>query len=305
MRVTRTVRLAAVLAVALLASGCTAFFDYHRLRVLRAQETAWHEDGDELRLATVTFRSKPGVPGSTQVYFDNASTDRVASDLDTGDVRIISNARGLYTFDDLEVVTAQGLLQGQVPEIFGQLVVGIEDDGTPVGTVRDIMRDIEAELRVQLQQIIEPMTVADILANPAALSDRFAQAAEDIEAAATPNFLGKIKILLSSFFNPDDFIDFNFMFFVPVGPDLAPIVDDAFSDLPDGIHGGALPTEVLGGTIPPKVFELDFQDHETHYRVTTYVGAGSEGISPTTVTTQPPFNPCDPDPPPPPGGHCR
>ncbi len=295
-------RIAILACVAMIASGCTAFIDYHRIQVFNAQETAWHEDNDELRLATISFRTTPGVVGSTQVVFNEDSVDRVASDLDDGDIRIIPNSRGLYTFEDLDIVSLPELLAGDIPEIFGQLVIGIEDDGTPTGAIRNILRDIRDELDVQLRAIIETMTIADILADPDGLAERFSEAAVEIRDAATPGFWASIELLLSSFFNPDDFLNFNFLFFVPVGPQLAPIVDAAFTNLPDNIFGGALPTTVIGGEIPPKVFDLDFQDHETHYRVRTYVGGGDEGVSPPT--TQPPFNPCFPDPPPPPGGHC-
>lgn len=293
---------AVVGVMALVASGCTAFIDYHRVEVFDAQETAWHEDNDELRLSTISFRTTPGVVGSTEVVFNEDSVNRVASDLDDGDVRIISNARGLYTFENLDIVTLGELLAGDTPEIFGQLVIGIEDDGTPVSAIANILRDIRDELEVQLQQIIETMTIADILADPDGLAERFSEAAVEIRDAATPGFWESIGLLLSSFFNPDDFLSFNFLFFVPVGPQLAPIIDAAFANLPGNIFGGALPTVAIGGEIPPKVFDLDFQDHETHYRVRTYVGGGDEGISPPT--TQPPFNPCFPDPPPPPNGHC-
>ncbi len=296
---------AVLVCLALVASGCTAYIDYHRIHVLNAQETAWHEDNDELRLATISFRTTPGVLGSTEVIFNEDSVQRVASDLDDGDIRIISNARGLYTFENLDVVTLSELLAGDVPQIFGQLVIGIEDDGTPVGAISNILRDIRDELQVQLQQIIETMTISDILADPDGLAERFSEAAVAIKEAATPGFWEAIGLVLGSFFNPDDFLSFNFLFFVPVGPQLAPIVDAAFGDLPANIFGGALPTVAIGGAIPPKVFDLDFQDHETHYRVRTYVGAGDQGISPPSpTTTQPPFNPCFPDPPPPPGGHC-
>lgn len=289
--------------MALIATGCTAFIDYHRIQVFNAQETAWHEDNDELRLATISFRTTPGVAGSTEVVFNEDSVDRVASDLDDGDVRIIPNSRGLYTFEDLDIVTFEELLAGDVPEIFGQLVIGIEDDGTPTSAIRGLLRDVRDELDVQLRNIIETMSIADILADPDGLAERFSQAAVEIEEAATPGLLEKIGLFVSSFFNPDDILSFNFLFFVPVGPVLAPIVDDAFSNLPDNVFGGALPTTLIGGEIPPKVFELDFEDSETHYRVTTYVGGGDEGVS--VPTTQPPPNPCFPDPPPPPGGHCR
>ena len=91
---------------------------------------------------------------------------------------------------------------------------------------------------------------------------------------------------------------------------MAPVVDNAFANLPEGFYGGAFPSTFVNGQIPPKQFDLRFFDHETDYTVEMWVGPGNIGYvpPPPPPTTEPPYdpnNPCWPDPPPPPGGQCR
>jgi hypothetical protein len=291
----------------MVATGCTTYFDYHRVRVIDAQENGFFEDGDELILATISFRTKPGVAGSTEVVFNNSSLDKAATGLEDGDRKIISNSKGLYTFDDIEVVGLAGLLRGQVPEIIGQLVIGIENDWTPRDLVKDALEEVRDQLRDELVRIIEPMTVLDILADPAALSAEFAEAAKAVEEAGNPSFLQKLGLFIASGGNPDDILSFNLLFFVAVAPELAPVVDNAFTDLPPNMFGGAFPTQVVDGEIPPRLLELTFKDHETEYIVETYIGGGSAGYVAPPTTTQPPWDPCFPNigtPPPPPRPQC-
>ena len=291
----------AVLAVVLFATGCETYFDHQRVRVIDAQENGFFEDGDELILATIDFRVRPGVPGSTQVTLNNGSLDRAATGLEDGDVKTISNARGLYVFDDLEVASVQSLASGEAPVIVGQVIVGIENDWTPRDIIKDGLEDAADDLEDLIVDVIESRSIIELLADPQALMDDLAGATDALES--DPSWFDNLLLTLVSLGNADDILNFNVLVFVPVSPNLAPIVDAAFANLPEGFYGGAFPTDVVGGEIAPKQFDLRFFDHETEYIVETYIGPGDQGYVPPT--TQPPFNPCFPDPPPPPGGQCR
>jgi len=293
-----------LVAAAMVVTGCDTFFDHHRVRVIDAQENGFFEDGDELILATIDFRVKPGVSGSTQVRFNPASLDKAATGLEDGDVKTISNDKGLYVFEDLDVVSPAALARGEVPEIVGQVILGIENDLTPRSIIKNGLEGAAEDLELLLIDILESRTVADLLDDPDALMNDLVGAADLFESDAS--WFDQLLLTLVSLGNADDILNFNVLFFVPVTPVLAPIVDNAFAGLPEGFYGGAFPTQFADGEIVPKMFELRFFNHETEYIVETYVGEGTEGyVPPPTPTTQPPFNPCFPDPPPPPNGHCR
>ena len=88
--------------------------------------------------------------------------------------------------------------------------------------------------------------------------------------------------------SPDDILSFNLLFFVPVTPGLlTDTVNNAFSDLPPNMYGGAFPTGE--DTLQ---LDLTFEDHETEYVVQTHVGNGNAGFP--TPTTAPPWDPCLP-----------
>jgi hypothetical protein len=305
----RTVKLVAgLVGAALLASGCETYFDYQTVRVIEAQEDGFLEDGDELILATLDFRVRPGVPGSTQVRFNPASLDKAATSLEDGDVKTIDNAKGLYVFDNVQITSTNSLLQGQAPEIIGQVVLGIENDLTPRSIISNELKKAEGRLKTLLVRVLESRTVTDILNNPDALMADLAGATGSINSDI--GWFDNLLLTLVSLGNKDDILNFNVLFFVPVTPELAPVVDAAFSNLPEGIYGGAFPSTFVDGQIPPKRFDLRFFNYETDYRVEMWVGPGTTGYvaPPPPPTTEPPFdpnNPCWPDPPPPPNGACR
>ena len=293
--------IAAALAMVIIATGCETYFDHQRVRVIDAQENGFFEDGDELILATIDFRVKPGVPGSTQVLFNNGSLDKAATGLEDGDVKTISNSEGLYVFEELEVASLQTLARGEAPEIVGQVIVGIENDLTPRDIIKDGLEDAAEDLEDLIVDIIESRSIAELLTDPEALMEDLAGTTDALDS--DPGWFDNLLLTVISLGNPDDILNFNVLVFVPAAPNLAPIVDAAFANLPDGFYGGAFPTEVVNGEIQPKRIDLRFFDHETDYIVETYVGPGDQGYVPPT--TLPPFNPCFPDPPPPPGGACR
>jgi hypothetical protein len=305
----RTVKLVAgLVGAALLASGCETYFDYQRVRVIEAQEDGFLEDGDELILATIDFRVRPGVPGSTQVRFNPDSLDKAATSLEDGDVKTINDAEGLYTFPNVQISSTQSLLQGQAPEIIGQVVIGIENDLTPRSIIRNELQKAEGKVKTILVNAIESRSVTQILNDPNALMTDLAGATGSIKP--NTSWFENLLLTLVSLGNKDDILNFNVLFFVPVTPELAPIVDNAFASLPEGFYGGAFPSTVVDGKIPPKQFDLRFFNYETEYIVELWIGPGTTGYvaPPPPPTTEPPYdpnNPCWPDPPPPPNGACN
>lgn len=270
-------RIIGVLLVAMVvATSCETYFDHQTVRVVQAQETAFWEDGDELMLATIDFRVQPGVPGSAEAHFNESSLVEVADRLRNGDVETISNSDGLYVFDDLEVASFQTILAGQAPDIVGQIVIGIENDGTPNWVMRGPLHDVADDLEDLLVDVIESRSIGELFADPDALIADLADAASLLQPETA--WYEDLLLKIVSLGNDDDILNFNALVFIPVAPSLAPVVDAAFANLPDGFYGGAFPTEYDGETVPPKQFELRFFDHESDYRVTTFVGPGTAGV---------------------------
>ena len=83
------------------------------------------------------------------------------------------------------------------------------------------------------------MSFADILSSETA-GARLKEAAERVEAAATPSFWEGVGIWFSSFGDPDDVIGFKVLFFVAVNGELADVVDAQMSSLPPEVVGRAL-----------------------------------------------------------------
>ena len=101
--------------------------------------------------------------------------------------------------------------------------------------------DVRNELDAQLRAQIEPLSFAQIL-DPVTASARLKEAAERVEAAATPSFWRGVGIWFSSFGDPDDVIAFKVLFFVAVNGDLADTVDAQLATgLPDSVVGRDLP----------------------------------------------------------------
>ena len=266
---------AAAVAAMMLASGCETYFDHDSVTVLEAHEENFWQNGDELVLATIDFRVKPGVAGSAEAVFNPSSLANIAEGLRDGQVRQLPNSQGLYVFEDLEVASFQSLLAGEAPEVVGQVVIGFEDDGTPHFALEGALNDVASDLEDVLADVLETRPVTDLLANPEALMDDLADAAAVLQPETT--FFEDLLLKIISFGNDDDVLGFNILVFVPVVPDLAPLVDGAFANLPDGFYGGAFPTEYNGETIPAKRFELLFDNGQSAFLVETFVGGGTAG----------------------------
>lgn len=158
-----------------------------RLRIVKSEEGS-----DEPYLQLITFRSTFGQRGSTELHIRRI----FPRDLPTSIAR----------FDDVHLPTAGEIFDGAPLEVMGAIVIALESDATPWGTVNDMMRDIRDALRIELVRIIENGNVLTVVTNPSQLQRDLADAENNIRAAITPSGLEAAGIWLSSWTDPDDLI---------------------------------------------------------------------------------------------------
>lgn len=205
------------------------------------QEDGFLGDGDEPYIATISFRSTPGVPGSTSANYLGGIFE-LSSGAEDGDVLNVPPPMGRATFSNVMLRDMNDVLAGNMPEVVGTVTVVMESDATPFGTINNMMDDLEAALVVEVGGVIEPMTLAS-LANADQVADDLEIAANNVADAITPSFWDGVGIWLTSFTDPDDIIGVEINLFVAAKDDLAIAIDQQLgSALPAGVTGGALDT---------------------------------------------------------------
>ncbi len=253
----RLLALGAIGVVGVLLAACNnVTVQASTLTAVDAQEESWYSNGDEPYVAVIRFRVKPGVVGSTQVQF-LGNLQEIAQDIDDGDVASIPAAMGATTFTNVTPLGIQAVLNGSSPEIVGAVTVAMESDASPWSAINGIMNDVRAELDAQLRAQIETMSLADLLSSQTAAA-RLKEAAERVEAAATPSFWEGVGIWFSSFGDPDDVIGFKVLFFVAVNGELADAVDAQL---------GSLPPEVVGRALRSGPLDVTYAGDGATYRV--------------------------------------
>ncbi len=228
-----------VAAIAMIATACQYTVTNDQLTVVQAQEDGFLQNGDEPYPAVVAWRSTPGVAGSTSVQY-LGNLQEFASGLDDGDTVTVPLSMGEAFFDDIDFIGFPEVLNGQLPELVGTLIVMFEHDLTSFSSIDNIMEDVRDALEVELANVIEPLTLAD-LTDISAVSDDLAAAAAAVEAAATPGILDSILLFLGSLGNPDDLIGTAFTIYAAAAGNLALFLESALSSaLPPGNVGGTL-----------------------------------------------------------------
>ncbi|MFT5204503.1 MAG: hypothetical protein ACI9C1_003914, partial [Candidatus Aldehydirespiratoraceae bacterium] len=209
-----------------------------QLTVVQAQEDGFFENGDEPYIATIKWRVIPGTPGSASAEFIGNLVE-LGSGADDGAVLGIPANMGAVHFPDIQNSTLTDLLtKGKVPELVGTVMVVMESDLTPWGTINNLMNDVEAALEAELVSQVEPLTIAQ-LTDPQAIADALSTAAANVEAAVTPGVWDSILLFLGSLGNPDDPIDVGFTVWVAAYGSLGQLIDDGLaSALPAGASGG-------------------------------------------------------------------
>jgi hypothetical protein len=211
---------------------------------------------DEFYIATVGFRSTPGVRGSTSAWFHGGLYE--IDSVGPGEYHSINDSMGRVQFTNVAQRGVLDLLVGQNPELIGTISVVFESDSTPFRLINGIMRDMAAAAQTELANLIEPLTLTALDAD--ALSQQFSAAGDRIQSQATPSVGQKVRIALASLGDPDDLIDVKVNLFVAADPVLAPIVGPALS--------GAVPASVgLAGVLEPRTYSQRFSGDGARYDI--------------------------------------
>lgn len=261
MRTGRLSLVGIVAAVALIATACQIDVAATRLHVVQAQEDGLFANGDEPYVAVIQWRVIPGEAGSTQVSF-LGNLAELGSGMDDGDSATIPASMGAASFSNVQISSLQQVAQGILPELVGTVMVVMESDFTPWGTINGLMGDVADALDTELRNQIEPLTILD-LTDPAVVADALSTAAANVEAAVTPGVWDQILIWLGSLGNPDDLIGVGFTVWIAAGGALGAFIE---SSLP-----AALPANAAGGVwhddLDPETATIRFSGDDAIYDV--------------------------------------
>jgi hypothetical protein len=213
--------------------------------------------GDEFYIATVGFRSTPGMPGSTDAWFHGGLYE--IDDIDQGEYHSIRDGMGRVEFAN---VTQRGVLDvlfGQNPELIGTFSVVFESDSTPFRIVNDMMRDMASTAEEEIARLVEPLSIGPGF-DANALSDQFRTAADRIRDEVMPSTGEKIRIFLASAGDPDDLIDYKVNLFAAADPEVGAIVGPALAE--------AVPPELgVAGVLEPREYSQRFSGDGAKYDI--------------------------------------
>ena len=227
-----------LLLLAMLAAACTVDVGATTLTVVQAQEDGFFENGEGCDVAVIKWRVIPGTAGSASAEFIG-NLQELGSGADDGAVLSIPSSMGAVTFAGVQSSTLNQLLtQGIVPELVGTVMVVMESDLTPWGTINNLMNDVEAALQSELVSQVEPLTIAQ-LTDPAAVADALSTAAANVEAAVTPRIWDSIRLFLGPLGTPAAPIDVGFTVWIAAYGSLGQLIEGSLlSALPAGATGG-------------------------------------------------------------------
>lgn len=190
--------------------------EFRNLQVLEDQE-----GGDEPYFVFFGFRSTPGVPGSTTVFWTGYLDDEWAegvTDTDDENERGLPRQMGTLAFPD---VTPAVL--GAVPELVGWVGVAFESDATPFGRIRDLMEDVEFRIAGRLRTLVEPYPF-----DPADPGGSLPPVVAELTAALDVDVVETVGDWLSSLGDPDDLIGVRVGALVAGDASLDAVVDAPF-----------------------------------------------------------------------------
>jgi hypothetical protein len=214
--------------------------------------------GDEFYIATVGFRSTPGVVGSTDAWFHGGLYE--IDDIDRGEYHSINDRMGRVEFTNVAQRGVLDVLFGQNPELIGTFSVVFESDSTPFRIVNDMMRDMASTAEQEIARLIEPLSIDPAQLNADMLSDQFRAAADRIRDEVVPSTREKIRIVLASLGDPDDLIDYKVNLFVAADPTLGSIVGPALAE--------AVPPEIgVAGVLEPREYSQRFSGDGARYDI--------------------------------------
>jgi hypothetical protein len=222
---------------AVAAPPATWFIDANTLTCVAQQETnATH--GDEVYVASLKFRTKPGVAATTSVFFTGGLVD--IEDVNTGETHTIPNSMGRISFPSVTRLGAEEIDAGESPEVIGTATILVESDLSRNAKIDKLFTESAAEVVPILAAAAEQVVFEDLLAT-GALNTLIGKLVDDVNEALERTLGQKLALFLSSGADPDDEIDRKLNIFVAVDDVLAPLVDAAFAaalDPDDGVGGG-------------------------------------------------------------------
>jgi len=228
-----------------------------RLRVSDAQEESWFSDGDEPYFIVINFRSRFNTPNSTSVWNNDFDNDKWAKRVHDGSERNIPFSMGYSLFANVQRISLQNILAGTMPEIIGALVIAMESDSSPWGTIGDMVDDLSGAIRTELEELIEGGGLN--LANP---GPDIAESLQDIRDSVVPGFWEAVGMAIGAVSDPDDVIGFHLFLFAAVN-NTVPV---NFPPVANVTSGRLITREFVIGTNP-----IVFRGDSADYRVTTRI----------------------------------
>ncbi len=198
------------------------------LRVQNADEDNWLSDGDEVYMVVIAFRSKLGVPGSTQTWTNPWASYDWAKHVKQGAVRHVPDNIGRVGFDNVtkfgfsefSAARKPGADPQLKPEVLGIVSLAFESDSTSWSAMSGIINKAAPAVKAELEKIVaNDMTPLDKL-TAQQLTDKLKGSANTIKDAITPSVMAKIGLFLSSGSDPDDLIDYGINWYTNLDPDL-------------------------------------------------------------------------------------
>jgi hypothetical protein len=173
-----------------------------KLTMLQHQEKgSWLvRSGDEPYFIMIGFRATFGVAGSAQVFTNSYRDDTWGENITRPQERMIPDGMGVLSFPGITPVPARHLPDA---EVFGAVVIAMESDNTPWGTIDALVGRAKNALLTELRTLIERRALRITHARPD-LQD----AVRRVQAATRQSIWGMVKTFVFSGFDPDDRIGF-------------------------------------------------------------------------------------------------
>ena len=162
--------------------------DANQVKVADAQEENWWWDnGDEVQLAVIGFRTVLGSPGTTSAWYVGNNLQTLCSGADDGKVCSIPDSTGRANFGYVRQIGLADISHGYHPTIIGTIQVAIEEDGTPDSAMEGIFRSLATITDQELTVASEGLSDAS-LDTFGEVTDRFKAAAKRIKDRAKPRW---------------------------------------------------------------------------------------------------------------------
>ncbi|MBD2463007.1 FG-GAP repeat protein [Oscillatoria sp. FACHB-1407] len=199
-------------------AGNTWRINLEQLRVADAQEETFPriDDGDEPYFAVIGFRSRFNTLNSTQVFINDFTDEDWANEVDDGDVRTIPQSMGSVSFNNINLVSADELNNGVMPELVGAIAIAFERDTSRWSDIYRLMEEIQGIVNQALIQLVEEGQLD--LTN---LRDGLGGVIEQVRSRMEVSFLEKIGEFLTPLSNSDDYIGLHSFWLPAIDADLA------------------------------------------------------------------------------------